>query len=697
MSEFSSSATSSRPPPTGAGPDPVIRPAGAGDSKDAEQHTAGSSKGEKEPAEGARPAPARHDPAVAIAPSIAHLEVGQLIAGEIIAVDGNDRPVLKTPDGAFALDPDAGLRRGDAVRLIVTVVDREIAAELVARNAETEVEPVTFRLTLIAVDHAEAVPAPTALPPRLASAYPPAPAPPPDSPDKIAAELVARRPVVAHAVLPPPSSAKPDFPETSVPALAAKAAPHLGSLLYEVQSAAQAGGQTGDTATLPPAPPATLPVGAKITARLVVPPAPAAFPATPVAAPAQSAAVEFLVVPREAEPAPGFVRIEATVVPAPADAQAGSTVTGATPTSIPLTPVPYRPDQAKPVHVQTERGLFVFFSTAKLATGTKLVLVTETTTAAPQRADTPPVTGTDVRPPTPGAKPAAAATNASAATIPARPGQDAPSTTPPPASAPLPTQTVSQPAPAAGPTAPLPPLPPVADTIQGWQPFTDLAQAIDAVAASQAPAVKATFDTRIPTLNERLPNTLLFFVKAVTARTPQSWLGARAEASLEAAGKSAELAMLKREFARLGRMAGDAPVAEWRPILVPLQTESAIQAMVLLYRESHDDKRREHGPDHEADKGEKSKRFVVELSFSEFGPVQLDGLLTKSRFDLILRRAAPWPAAMRHRIQEIFDAAIAAQGLAGGIDFSSVHPFPVDGWEIASQAAQTQHADLIVG
>ena len=253
MSEFSSSATSSRPPPSSGGPDPVIRPAGAGDSKDAEQNTAGSSKGEKEPTENARPAPARHDPAVAIAPSIAHLEVGQLIAGEIIAVDGNDRPGLKTPDGAFALDPDAGLRRGDAVRLIVTVVDREIAAELVARNAETEVEPVTFHLTLIAIDHAEAAPAPTALPPRSVSAYPPAPAPPPDSPDKIAAELVARRPVVAHAVLPPPSSAKPDFPEASVPALAAKAAPYLGSLLYEVQSAAQAGSQTGDTATLPPA------------------------------------------------------------------------------------------------------------------------------------------------------------------------------------------------------------------------------------------------------------------------------------------------------------------------------------------------------------------------------------------------------------------------------------------------------------
>lgn len=711
MSEFSSSATSSRPPPSGAGPDPVIRPAGTGDSKDAEQNTAGSSKGEKEPAESARSTPARHDPAVAISPSIAHLEAGQLLDGEIVAVDGNDRPVLRTPDGAFALDPDAGLKRGDAVRLIVTAVDREITAELVARNAETEVEPVTFNLTLIAVDHAEAEPAPAPAPPPSVAAYPPTPAQVPDSPEKIAAELVARRPVVAHAVLPPPpSSAKPVFPEASVPALVAKPAPHLGSLLYEVQSAAQAVGTARDAATIPSGPPATLPVGTKITALLIVPataPASAgsspAAPAAPATTPAQGSVVEFLVAPREAEPAPGFVRVEATIVAPPADTPASLPVAEATHRSIAFTPVPYGPDQARAVHIQTEQGTYVFFSKAKLATGTRFVLVTEKT-AAPQRTGAQSVASTDVPAPQPAAKPAAASGSAAAAADPERPSREIqPSPTPPPAAAHPPGQTAAEPTATLGQTAtvgapaPLPPLPPLAETVRGWQTFSDLAQAIDAVAAAGAPVAKAAFEARIPALNDRLPNTLLFFVKAVTARMPQNWLGARAEASLEAAGKSAELVAMKREFARLGRMAGDAPVAEWRPILVPLQTDSTIQAMVVLYRESLDDKRQDRAPDPDGDKGEKSKRFVVELAFSEFGPVQLDGLLTKSRFDLILRRAEPWPSAMRHRIQEIFDAAIAAQGLTGGLDFSSSHPFPVDGWEIASQAAQTQHADLIVG
>ena len=74
---------------------------------------------------------------------------------------------------------------------------------------------------------------------------------------------------------------------------------------------------------------------------------------------------------------------------------------------------------------------------------------------------------------------------------------------------------------------------------------------------------------------------------------------------------------------------------------------------------------RQHRRDEDGEEGEEGEvegatRFVVELELSRLGPLQLDGLVRQSRFDLIVRTTSPLAAEMRRDILGIFDDSIAA-------------------------------------
>ena len=71
------------------------------------------------------------------------------------------------------------------------------------------------------------------------------------------------------------------------------------------------------------------------------------------------------------------------------------------------------------------------------------------------------------------------------------------------------------------------------------------------------------------------------------------------------------------------------------------------------------------------------ERFVVEVDLSRLGALQLDGLIRKRRFDLILRSRTPLSEAMHDDITRIFTSAAEAGGLAGHIVFQALPAFPV--------------------
>jgi hypothetical protein len=77
-----------------------------------------------------------------------------------------------------------------------------------------------------------------------------------------------------------------------------------------------------------------------------------------------------------------------------------------------------------------------------------------------------------------------------------------------------------------------------------------------------------------------------------------------------------------------------------------------------------------------------SARFVLEFELSRLGALQLDGFVRPRRFDLLLRTKSPMGAALESAVERIFHDRIAAAGLGGTIDISTVTRFdiaPLDG------------------
>jgi hypothetical protein len=143
-------------------------------------------------------------------------------------------------------------------------------------------------------------------------------------------------------------------------------------------------------------------------------------------------------------------------------------------------------------------------------------------------------------------------------------------------------------------------------------------------------------------------------------------LGEQIAGALDRAGRTDLLQRLDSDLKEMQRQA-NAP-GDWRAAYVPVWDGQNLSQMRLFSR-------RETKKDA---KGRKVERFVVELDYSEFGAVQVDGLKTKPKLDLILRTHTPIPPELRDEIEVVFLEGCSLAGLAGAIWFQAMAKFPVN-------------------
>lgn len=215
--------------------------------------------------------------------------------------------------------------------------------------------------------------------------------------------------------------------------------------------------------------------------------------------------------------------------------------------------------------------------------------------------------------------------------------------------------------PGAGQTRAAPaPLPAIPDLAQAWPA---LEEAWTLLHAKEQPFARgAAAELRLPQTGPRLASTLLFFLQALGAGDMAAWLGGQVTAALDRAGRGDLRARLAEDFAQLARLS-DAGGEEWHFIPLPLHDGGAMRQIHLFLR-----RRRGGGGDGEE---RDVTRFVLDLSFSRLGEMQLDGLVRDRRFDLILRSRQPLAEAMRRDITEIFEEANAIVGGTGQIVFQA--------------------------
>lgn len=158
----------------------------------------------------------------------------------------------------------------------------------------------------------------------------------------------------------------------------------------------------------------------------------------------------------------------------------------------------------------------------------------------------------------------------------------------------------------------------------------------------------------------------LFFLAAVRAGDMTGWLGDKAADALRRAGKADLFSRLTQEIQALNRFAADQPAQDWRALSLPLAWQNEIHKIALYYRREDKSENEKKAPENGGD-----TRFLINLSLSKIGPVQLDALFKPGakRLDLILRTEQSFSPPMQADMRRLYKNALDETAITGEISF----------------------------
>ncbi|WP_142848901.1 hypothetical protein [Telmatospirillum sp. J64-1] len=194
-----------------------------------------------------------------------------------------------------------------------------------------------------------------------------------------------------------------------------------------------------------------------------------------------------------------------------------------------------------------------------------------------------------------------------------------------------------------------------------WQALQTMLTAL----RSTDPAAAQALAQALPQPGPRMAAAMIAFAGALRSPEPRRALGNALGESLLREIRPEGMRALATEFDEMARQA-DRPAGDWRVTTLPLLNGQTIEPIRLYLRRPADEN--EDQPSGEADRG---MRFVLDLTLSRLGRLQLDGLFKRQarRFDLILRSGNALPEEMRREIMAIFTGTCDALGLVGSAGF----------------------------
>ncbi|MCA3261374.1 MAG: hypothetical protein ING44_05510 [Telmatospirillum sp.] len=202
-----------------------------------------------------------------------------------------------------------------------------------------------------------------------------------------------------------------------------------------------------------------------------------------------------------------------------------------------------------------------------------------------------------------------------------------------------------------------------------------LKEAFKSLADASPALARRVLDEAIPRPGPKLAIQIMSYL-AADRTDARSLLGETVATALERSGRSDILQRLDGDLKEMQRQA--AVPTDWRVAYVPFQDGGELrQLRIFSRREQSKDK-----------KDRDSKRFVVEVAFSELGDVQIDGLMRKPKLELMLRTHRQIPPDLRDEIEVVFLEGCTLAGLAGRIYFQAGERFPVNPIEEIAQQTQ---------
>ena len=142
----------------------------------------------------------------------------------------------------------------------------------------------------------------------------------------------------------------------------------------------------------------------------------------------------------------------------------------------------------------------------------------------------------------------------------------------------------------------------------------------------------------------------------------RSWVG-NTTTSLLAQIKPQLLSQLEEDFALLSRANSEPQPTEWRTAIIPIFATTGLEQFQLHTQIQSDQEVNENIHN--------SSRFIIDISLSRIGRIQLDGFLRKKRkrLDLIIRTKQSLPKEMRIEISKIYRNLSEISKITGQITF----------------------------
>ncbi|MCC3862217.1 hypothetical protein [Pseudemcibacter aquimaris] len=200
---------------------------------------------------------------------------------------------------------------------------------------------------------------------------------------------------------------------------------------------------------------------------------------------------------------------------------------------------------------------------------------------------------------------------------------------------------------------------PVENLIEEWN---SISLAMSALASTNSAAASTAMMSRIPNIQtpEQFTATMFFFLSAIKVANPtRTWLGKDVTQRLTQIGADKIIEKIDADLSRIARLSSDVPQSEWRPHLIPVQNGPDVNAIPMLTKHIVDEdeqNKRQNENDDEAAKS--SKRFIIEINFSQFGLMTIDGMLRHERLDIILKSKKQVPFATKMKLSRHFTEAL---------------------------------------
>jgi hypothetical protein len=222
-----------------------------------------------------------------------------------------------------------------------------------------------------------------------------------------------------------------------------------------------------------------------------------------------------------------------------------------------------------------------------------------------------------------------------------------------------------------------------------WDALEDTLHWLDATQQHASPAAMGMHAllSHLPKPDTKMGAAVMFLLNALRRNDSHSWIGKDTVQMLQQKGRADLLGRLEADFSALRQPVVDSPLPGWQALFFPVWADGQLQQARFFLHQNPDEG--ENGQKQDG-KSANDIRFVLELTLSALGDMQLCGLVRKSapaqaeareaaqptHFDLAIRSLRPLSPQHQASIREIFTQGAEITGYQGQILFQHTPSFP---------------------